>query len=46
MAEVTTKYSPMHIDCTVGYPYGVEDSGYSCGYHTRVRLSRNWNRGK
>lgn len=34
MAEVTTKYSPMHIDCTVGYPYGVKDSGYSCGYHT------------
>lgn len=34
MAEVTTKYSPMHIDCTVGYPYGVENSRYSCGYHT------------
>lgn len=34
MAEVTTKYSPMHIDCTVGYPYGVQDSRYSCGYHT------------
>lgn len=34
MAEVTTKYSPMHINCTVGYPYGVENSRYSCGYHT------------
>ena len=34
MAEVKTKYSPMHIDCTVGYPYGVENSRYSCGYHT------------
>lgn len=34
MAEVQTNRSPMHIDCTVGYPYGVQDSGYSCGYHT------------
>ena len=34
MAEVTTKYSPLHIKCTVGYPYGETDSGYSCGFHT------------
>lgn len=34
MAEVTTNKSPLHINCTVGYPYGVSDSGYSCGYHT------------
>lgn len=34
MAEVTTPYSPMRIDCIVGYPYGEIDSGYSCGYHT------------
>ena len=34
MAEVTTNKSPLHIDCTVGYPYGVSNSGYSCGYHT------------
>lgn len=34
MAEVTTNKSPLHIDCTVGYPFGVADSGYSCGYHT------------
>lgn len=34
MAEVTTKYSPMHIDSTIGYPYGVQDEDYSCGYHT------------
>ena len=34
MAEVTSKYSPLHITCEVGYPYGVQDSSYSCGYHT------------
>lgn len=31
---VKTNKSPLHIKCEVGYPYGVEDSGYSCGYHT------------
>lgn len=36
MAEYTTKYSPMHIDCTVGQPYGNIDSSYSCGFHTGV----------
>ena len=34
MATVKTNKSPMHITCTVGYPYGVQDPGYSCGYHT------------
>lgn len=32
MAEYTTKYSPMHIVCTVGNV----DSDYSCGFHTGV----------
>lgn len=36
MAEYTTKYSPMHIDCTVGQPYGNIDPDYSCGFHTGV----------
>lgn len=36
MATVTTKYSPMHIDCTVGQPYGNVDPDYSCGFHTGV----------
>ena len=35
MAEtVKTKYSPLHIKCEVGYPYGVADSRYQCGFHT------------
>lgn len=34
MAEVTTNKSPMHIDCTVGQPYGNPSSSYSCGFHT------------
>lgn len=36
MAEYTTKYSPMHIDCTIGQPYGNVDPDYSCGFHTGV----------
>lgn len=36
MAEYTTKYSPMHIDCTVGQPYGNISSNYTCGFHTGV----------
>lgn len=36
MAEYTTKYSPMHIDCTIGQPYGNPSSSYSCGFHTGV----------
>lgn len=36
MGEVTTKYSPIHIDCKVGQPYGEIDSSYSCGFHTGI----------
>lgn len=36
MGEVTTKYSPMHIDCVVGQPYGEVDSSYTCGFHTGI----------
>ena len=36
MAEYTTKYSPMHIDCTIGQPYGNVNPDYSCGFHTGV----------
>lgn len=34
MSTVETNKSPLHIDCTVGYPYGVQDEDYSCGFHT------------
>ena len=34
MGSVKTNKSPLHITCEVGYPYGVQDSSYSCGYHT------------
>lgn len=36
MAEYTTHYSPMHIDCIIGQPYGNPDTSYSCGFHTGV----------
>ena len=36
MATYTSKYSPMHIDCTIGQPYGNISSTYSCGFHTGV----------
>lgn len=36
MAEYLTRYSPMHIDCTVGQPYGNINTDYSCGFHTGV----------
>lgn len=36
MAEVSTKYSPIHVDCTVGQPYGEINSSYSCGFHTGI----------
>ena len=34
MAEYTTPYSPMRIDCTIGQPYGNPSGGYTCGFHT------------
>lgn len=36
MATVKSAYSPMHETCQVGYPYGVPDSGYQCGFHTGI----------
>ena len=34
MATVTINNSPVHDDAVITYPYGIADSGYSCGYHT------------
>lgn len=36
MATVTIPNSPVHSDIIITYPYGVVDSGYSCGWHTGV----------
>lgn len=36
MGEVTISNSPVHSDAIITYPYGVIDSGYSCGWHTGV----------
>ena len=36
MAEVTIPNSPVHSDIIITYPYGIVDSGYSCGWHTGV----------
>lgn len=36
-----TKYSPLHIPFEVGYPYGVVDSGYKCGWHTGVDIPQS-----
>ena len=38
MAEVTINNSPFHTIAQITYPYGVIDSGYSCGYHTGVDI--------
>ena len=29
---------PVHSECMISYPYGVPDSGYSCGWHTGVDI--------
>lgn len=34
MSEVTINNSPVHSQSIITYPYGVSDSGYSCGWHT------------
>ena len=34
MATVTIPNSPIHSDSIITYPYGITDSGYSCGWHT------------
>ena len=44
MAEYTTHYSPMHIDCIIGQPYGNPDTSYSCGFHTGVDFPESRNR--
>lgn len=36
MAEYRTPYSPMHINCTIGQPYGNPSSSYTCGFHSGV----------
>lgn len=36
MSTVRTSQSPLHITCTVGQPYGVPSTGYSCGFHTGI----------
>ena len=41
MAEVTSKYSPLHIDCIIGQPYGNIDSSYSCGFHTGADIPQS-----
>lgn len=38
MAEVTINNSPVHSDSMISYPYGVQNSGYSCGWHTGVDI--------
>lgn len=34
MSSVTINNSPVHSDSIITYPYGITDSGYSCGWHT------------
>lgn len=36
MSEVTINNTPVHSDIIITYPYGVADSGYSCGWHTGI----------
>lgn len=36
MSEVTINNSPVHSDIIITYPYGIADSGYSCGWHTGI----------
>ena len=38
MSSVTISNSPFHETSRITYPYGVADSGYSCGYHTGVDI--------
>lgn len=38
MATVISNDIPIHSECMISYPYGVIDSGYSCGWHTGVDL--------
>lgn len=36
--SVTINNSPVHSESMISYPYGVVDSGYSCGWHTGVDI--------
>ena len=36
--SVTITNSPVHSEAMISYPYGVVDSGYSCGWHTGVDI--------
>lgn len=36
--SVTISNSPVHDEAMISYPYGVQDSGYSCGWHTGVDI--------
>lgn len=36
MSTVTINNSPVHSDIIVTYPYGIADSGYTCGWHTGI----------
>ena len=36
--SVTINNSPVHSEAMISYPYGVSDSGYTCGYHTGVDI--------
>lgn len=36
MAIIESNNLPVHAECMISYPYGVLDSGYSCGWHTGV----------
>lgn len=36
--SVTIPNSPIHGEAIITYPYGVSDSGYSCGWHTGVDI--------
>lgn len=36
--SVTIPNSPIHGEAMISYPYGISDSGYSCGWHTGVDI--------
>ena len=36
MSDITINNSPIHSDSIITNPYGVQNSGYSCGWHTGV----------
>lgn len=36
MATVTINNSPIHSTSIITYPFGIADSGYSCGWHTGI----------